>query len=286
MRTRSVLCVATVCALAATAVAVTVNGVPFLIQSGDSHSIVRVINGGAVTMTGGDAGTVLLQDDSTWDQSGGFSDNVVVTNTATYENRGGSIFGSFSVRSFGTATLAGTQSLSEFVSLQDSGTLIVRGGDTGDYVFAVQSSSVVIEAVSFGALDGFIPPGSNKLVLSAGDPLFSRGTWEIGPGFFRVADRLVIVPTYIDGGSDTIFFYGDAEVEPWTGTLTLCKVPAVCLGDANGDNSVDFEDLNLVLSNWNSVGPAGDTAPPPAGDGQVNFEDLNLVLANWGTGCS
>ena len=61
--------------------------------------------------------------------------------------------------------------------------------------------------------------------------------------------------------------------------------PQPCPGDADGSNTVNFTDLNLVLSAWNTTGPQGDIAPFPDGDGVVNFDDLNEVLTNWGGSC-
>lgn len=56
-----------------------------------------------------------------------------------------------------------------------------------------------------------------------------------------------------------------------------------CPGDTNGDNVVDFVDLNAVLSNYGQEGPgiAGDLT----GDNVVNFLDLNLVLTEYGNAC-
>ncbi len=54
-----------------------------------------------------------------------------------------------------------------------------------------------------------------------------------------------------------------------------------CPGDANGDLSVDFLDLNIVLDHWGALGGPGDVD----GDGMVGFADLNLVLAEWGGVC-
>jgi hypothetical protein len=56
-----------------------------------------------------------------------------------------------------------------------------------------------------------------------------------------------------------------------------------CPGDTNGDNAVNFADLNAVLSTFGqtSDGAAGDVN----GDGVVNFSDLNLVLSNFGVEC-
>jgi uncharacterized membrane protein len=59
---------------------------------------------------------------------------------------------------------------------------------------------------------------------------------------------------------------------------------AECAGDTNGDNIVNFIDLNSVLATFGQTGEglAGDVN----GDGVVNFTDLNEVLANFGADCS
>lgn len=59
--------------------------------------------------------------------------------------------------------------------------------------------------------------------------------------------------------------------------IVITGTPA-CPGDINGDGSVDLADLNLVLANFGSAGPAGDAN----GDGAVDLADLNIVLANFG----
>lgn len=61
-------------------------------------------------------------------------------------------------------------------------------------------------------------------------------------------------------------------------------LPSECPGDANGDNQVNFSDLNAVLSAFGSggIGIPGDVN----GDGQVDFSDLNEVLSNFGATCA
>jgi hypothetical protein len=59
--------------------------------------------------------------------------------------------------------------------------------------------------------------------------------------------------------------------------------PAACDGDANDDFSVDFDDLNLILSNFNATGLCIDGDLD--GDGAVTFSDLNLVLSRFGQPC-
>jgi hypothetical protein len=63
-----------------------------------------------------------------------------------------------------------------------------------------------------------------------------------------------------------------------------CASNTPCPGDTNGDNIVNFTDLNAVLADFGESGMAlpGDTN----GDGVVNFTDLNEVLAAFGTSCN
>jgi hypothetical protein len=52
-------------------------------------------------------------------------------------------------------------------------------------------------------------------------------------------------------------------------------------GDANGDGTVDINDLTIVLANYGQTGTTwsqGDFT----GDGIVDINDLTIVLANYG----
>ena len=51
-----------------------------------------------------------------------------------------------------------------------------------------------------------------------------------------------------------------------------------CIGDIEGDGSVDVGDLLLIIDYWGSTNPAGDLN----GDGSVNVTDLLIVVGNWG----
>lgn len=60
--------------------------------------------------------------------------------------------------------------------------------------------------------------------------------------------------------------------------MPTCSAPvASCTGDIDENGSVDFDDLLLVLSSFNS-GTGGDAN----GDGVTDFDDLLLVLSNFG----
>jgi hypothetical protein len=52
------------------------------------------------------------------------------------------------------------------------------------------------------------------------------------------------------------------------------------LGDADGDNDVDLEDLRLVREHFGTSGPAPGDADH---DGDVDLQDLNAVRNNFGT---
>jgi hypothetical protein len=76
-----------------------------------------------------------------------------------------------------------------------------------------------------------------------------------------------------------------AGAEPASGLARFSAAAPLpeCPGDTNGDGTVNFTDLNAVLSTFGQIGdaPAGDVN----GDGAVNFADLNLVLSNFGVDC-
>lgn len=76
--------------------------------------------------------------------------------------------------------------------------------------------------------------------------------------------------------SGGLLLHGPADYEV-TGPVVDCP------GDTNGDNTINFTDLNTVLSNFGETGAGipGDVS----GDGVVNFTDLNGVLSAFGTDC-
>lgn len=55
-------------------------------------------------------------------------------------------------------------------------------------------------------------------------------------------------------------------------------------GDLNGDDAINFGDLNIMLGAFN--GPAGDCPGPDLNlDDAVNFADLNVLLGRFNTAC-
>ncbi|MCA9294683.1 MAG: hypothetical protein KDA20_12810 [Phycisphaerales bacterium] len=54
-----------------------------------------------------------------------------------------------------------------------------------------------------------------------------------------------------------------------------------CIGDLNGDSLVNLDDLQLLLFNFGTLGPAGDVD----GDNDCDLDDLQLMLFYFGTIC-
>ncbi len=89
-------------------------------------------------------------------------------------------------------------------------------------------------------------------------------------------------PSLSNGSTSATSFASDHRPVVFDVLLEAAPV-ANCPGDTNGDNLVNFADLNTVLADFgmSAAGLAGDVN----GDGVVNFTDLNEVLANFGSGC-
>ncbi len=92
-------------------------------------------------------------------------------------------------------------------------------------------------------------------------------------GFHPVSSD-VVASAYWDAATDGDLLYANA--------LCFVAASAGCPGDTNGDNIVNFADLNAVLADF---GNSGDLAGDVDGDGTVNFADLNLVLSAFGSEC-
>lgn len=126
-------------------------------------------------------------------------------------------------------------------------------------------------------------PGRLRKVVASGDLL------EVAPGVTRT---VVSVLCWTGAGPDmgrpiSINDRGEVAfscsfVGGGSGTF-IAQLPNPCPGDATGDDTVDFFDLNLVLSQYGMTGPglSGDIN----GDGAVNFTDLNALLSAFGTTC-
>ena len=69
-----------------------------------------------------------------------------------------------------------------------------------------------------------------------------------------------------------------------SGFIAQIPVPSDCAGDADGDGSVNFADLEILLEAWATSVPPG-TNGDIDGSGFVDFTDLAELLEYWGTSC-
>lgn len=98
-------------------------------------------------------------------------------------------------------------------------------------------------------------------------------TWTV-PDLYTTQARIRIVAR--DAQANTGSDDSDAD-------FTINGAPN-CPGDTNGDNEVNFTDLNNLLSEFGDTGP-GLTADFD-GDEDVDFTDLNVLLSAFGDFCS
>jgi hypothetical protein len=117
-------------------------------------------------------------------------------------------------------------------------------------------------------------------IVTADDYFASIGIADQIPAGFEIREVTAISP---DGNVIAVIGLRNDTFEFQT-MLVYLNNEAPCAGDTNGDNIVNFTDLNAVLAAFGQSGEglAGDVN----GDGVVNFTDLNEVLANFGADCN
>lgn len=92
------------------------------------------------------------------------------------------------------------------------------------------------------------------------------------PSYTGLADDLQVYSGALNGRQVCAMFNNPGQA-----------APAFCDGDSNGDNLVNFFDLNAVLSAFGQNGFC--LSADMDGDGAVNFPDLNIVLSAFGQNC-
>jgi hypothetical protein len=86
------------------------------------------------------------------------------------------------------------------------------------------------------------------------------------------------------GTYDVIVTNSCGSVTSDPATLTVNDSES-CVGDLNGDDRVDLEDLAGLLSNYGTLSGATWTHGDFNADGRVDLEDLSLLLSRYGTVC-
>jgi hypothetical protein len=159
-------------------------------------------------------------------------------------------------------------------------------GDGFGRAFHVRADGIGLGDTSGLYIGGFFRPPSSPFF----DPRGGGGTAGNSGSFgFNASGNLVSLLALQAGAPQfSMASYGLDFSNPDVLNFINATIPPVlapnCPGDTNGDNIVNFTDLNAVLADFGESGMAlpGDTN----GDGVVNFTDLNEVLAAFGTSCN
>ncbi len=85
-----------------------------------------------------------------------------------------------------------------------------------------------------------------------------------------------------DEGAYSIEVEGACGDRTFGDVIVTVAPPTGCLGDADNDGDVDFDDILSVLANFGGSGPDGDADD----NGIVDFNDTLTVLANFGAVCA
>lgn len=145
----------------------------------------------------------------------------------------------------------------------------VRMGREGDAFLAQSIAAIFADEADLPLAQA----GEHRLTL-APDDLSRAVLLHARSQSLAAFDGVPGVPGPLDAGAF------DAE---FTVSISLRQF---CPGDTDGDDLVNFADLNTVVGSFNAVGPVGAHAGDINGDGVVDFADLNMTLTNFGqTGC-
>ncbi len=83
------------------------------------------------------------------------------------------------------------------------------------------------------------------------------------------------------------FFFGFTDHTVRIDNISIVKAaPPACPGDITGpggtpDGQVDVDDLNAILSAWNTSVGIGSPIDVANNDGLIDVDDLNVILSNW-----
>lgn len=133
-----------------------------------------------------------------------------------------------------------------------------------------------------------LPDGSCVDAISPGDCVASGGTYQGD----NIDCTMASCPDpfgacCFDNGFCLELTQPDCTVAggTWAGALTDCEsgCDEPCPGDADGNNTVDLDDLNMVLTAFGQSGE--DLDGDVDGNGSVDLDDLNMVLTAFGQNC-
>jgi hypothetical protein len=187
--------------------------------------------------------------------------------------------------------LQGRWQTGDYIAIPQNGGFVQGPGQLGEVVITdhpimdgvttfVTRSGTTAQGLIFG---GYRP---TNLSVTPGSTIVAK--WNTGHSLVVLAPNPSVVELGFHPVSSDVneFAYWDASTDGdllMANALCFVAAPTDCPGDTNGDNLVNFTDLNAVLADFGSAGMglAGDVN----GDGMVNFTDLNIVLSAFGSEC-
>lgn len=193
-------------------------------------------------------------------------------------NFGAGAIGAFDLSAFGTVMPG------ESVIITDADAEVFRTS------WGLGASVKIIGDVGAGN-GGNIGRNDEINIYDAADNLVDRLTYgdENFPGSFRAnAISASTTPEFL--GANDILQWAQATPSDELGSYVSGNGDAgnpgayYCsqTGDANSDQTVDLDDLDLVLANFGQQSSVGDLDC----NGTVNLDDLDIVLANFGQSCN
>jgi len=180
---------------------------------------------------------------------------------------------------------------------------------TGDFLFAIGVDPGDIYFVGPGLL---MPAVDDVMHLGLSDDVDLDAfefVWTLDPSggdflvltlLFSVDDDDALTPGDESGGLDPAMIYASYltgfsfpflgmplsdDVDAIAAWCAPVQPPAPCVGDLNGDGSVNLADLAIVLSNYGLTGGATYADGDLDGDGDVDLADLAMMLAVYGASC-
>ncbi len=206
------------------------------------------------------------------------TDNVSVTGYKIY--RGGTQVGTSTTTSYTDTGLAPGSGYAYTVAAYDA-----AGNNSAQS--AASSFSTLADTTPPSVPGGLVSPSQTASTITLGWNTASDDVAVTGYKIYRGGTQVATSTTtsYTDTGltagthySYTVAAYdaaGNTSAQSVAGSFAPLVVP----GDGNGDGHVNFLDLSLLASGWQST---TDLRTDFNHDGIVNFLDLSILASNWG----
>jgi hypothetical protein len=156
----------------------------------------------------------------------------------------------------------------------------------------------VARGYSYSAVEEYLSTMLAGLGDVPGEPLLNPIDYFPGllvvysePNFTIGAGQTVIDLGGELGPDEAVFVFGTfgtgTAARAFGALLAAPAAPPPCLGDSDGNGTVNFADITSTLTNFGAIHDPGSQGPGDANDdGVVNFVDITSILSNYGATCS